>query len=37
LNPFELFKSHDCKDIKGIHAMLAKAAEIDSRRHKHTA
>ena len=37
LNPFELFKSHECKDKKGIHAMLAKAAEIDSRRHKHTA
>ena len=37
LNPFELFKSHDCKDIKGIHAMLAKAAEIDARRHKQTA
>jgi len=37
LNPFELFKSHKCKDVKGIHAMLAKAAEIDSRRTKHTA
>jgi len=37
LNPFELFKSHKCKGVKGIHAMLAKAAEIDSRRTKHTA
>jgi len=37
LNPLELFKSHECKGVKGIHAMLAKAAEIDSRRQKHTA
>lgn len=32
LNPFELFKSHGCKDRKGIHAMLAKAREIEDRR-----
>ena len=32
LNPFELFAGHDCKDQKGIHAMLKKAAEIESRR-----
>jgi quinone-modifying oxidoreductase subunit QmoC len=32
LNPFELFKGHDCKDTKGIHAMLAKAKEIEARR-----
>jgi quinone-modifying oxidoreductase subunit QmoC len=32
LNPFELFKGHDCKDKKGIHAMLKKAKEIEARR-----
>ena len=32
LNPFELFKGHDCKDTKGIQAMLKKAQEIDARR-----
>ena len=32
LNPFELFRGHDCKDKKGIHAMLQKANEIDARR-----
>ncbi len=37
LNPLELFVSHKCKGLTGIHAMLAKAAEIDSRRDKHTA
>ncbi len=34
LNLFELFKGHECKDQKGIHAMLKKAAEIEQR-HKH--
>ena len=32
LNPFELFKGHECKDQKGIQAMLKKAAEIEQRR-----
>ena len=32
LNPLELFKGHACKDKKGIHAMLKKAAEIEQRR-----
>jgi quinone-modifying oxidoreductase subunit QmoC len=35
LNPFELFKGHDCKDRKGIHAMLKKAKEIEARRKGH--
>jgi len=37
LNPMELFTGHNCKDVKGIHAMLAKAAEIDRRNNPHTA
>jgi len=37
LNPMELFKSHKCKGLTGIHAMLAKATEIENRRQKHTA
>jgi quinone-modifying oxidoreductase, subunit QmoC len=37
LNPFELFKGHDCKDRKGIQAMLKKANEIDGRRKRSTA
>lgn len=32
LNPIELLKPHGCKDIKGIHAMLKKAREIEDRR-----
>lgn len=36
LNPLELFKSHECKEKKGIQAMLKKAAEIEQRR-KHPA
>ena len=36
LNPVEMFKGHNCKDQKGIQAMLNKAAEIE-RRHKHPA
>jgi heterodisulfide reductase subunit C2 len=32
LNPLELLKGHECKDRKGIHAMLKKAAEIEARR-----
>ena len=32
LNPFELFGGHGCKDVKGIHAMLKKAREIEDRR-----
>ena len=32
LNPIELIKGHDCKDKKGIHAMLKKAKEIEQRR-----
>lgn len=36
LNPFELFKGHDCKDRKGIQAMLKKANEIDGRRKRST-
>ena len=32
LNPFELFKGHECKDKAGIHRMLKKAQEIESRR-----
>ncbi len=34
LNPFELFRSHGCKDVKGVEAMLAKAREIEQRRAK---
>ena len=34
LNPFELFRGHGCKDVKGIEAMLAKAREIEQRRSK---
>jgi quinone-modifying oxidoreductase subunit QmoC len=36
LNPFEFFKGHDCKDRKGIQAMLRKANEIDARRQRET-
>jgi quinone-modifying oxidoreductase subunit QmoC len=36
LNPFELFNGHDCKDRKGIQAMLKKANEIDGRRKRPT-
>ena len=32
LNPLELLKGHECKDQKGIGAMLKKAAEIEQRR-----
>lgn len=32
LNPFELFGGHQCRDQKGIQAMLKKAQEIESRR-----
>ncbi len=32
MNPFELFFPHRCKDRKGIHAMLAKAYEIEAKR-----
>lgn len=32
MNPFELFLPHRCKGTKGIHAMLAKAHEIEDRR-----
>ena len=32
LNPFELLGGHKCKDQAGIHAMLAKAREIEERR-----
>ena len=32
MNPFELFFPHRCKDRKGIHAMLAKAYEIENKR-----
>lgn len=36
LNPFELLGGHKCKDQAGMHAMLAKAREIEERR-KHAA
>jgi len=32
LNPFELFKGHECKDKAGIHRMIKKAQEIEDRR-----
>ena len=32
LNPFELFKGHECKDKAGIHRMLKKAQEIEAKR-----
>jgi quinone-modifying oxidoreductase subunit QmoC len=32
LNPFEILGGHGCKDVKGIHAMLKKAREIEDRR-----
>jgi len=32
LNPFELFKGHECKDKAGIHRMIKKAQEIENRR-----
>jgi quinone-modifying oxidoreductase subunit QmoC len=32
LNPFELFGGHQCKDQKGIAAMLKKAREIEERK-----
>ncbi len=32
LNPFEIFGGHKCKDQKGIHAMLAKAYALESKR-----
>lgn len=32
LNPFELFKPHACKGAKDIHAILARAREIEDRR-----
>lgn len=32
LNPLELVKGHGCKDVKGIHAMLKKAQEIEAKR-----
>jgi heterodisulfide reductase subunit C2 len=36
LNPFELLGGHRCKDQAGIHAMLAKAREIEERRKRAT-
>lgn len=35
LNPGELLSGHRCADAKGIHAMLAKAQEIETRRKAH--
>jgi len=32
LNPFELFRGHECKDKAGIHRMIKKAQEIENRR-----
>jgi len=32
LNPFELFRGHECKDKAGIHRMIKKAQEIEDRR-----
>jgi len=32
LNPFELFKGHECKDKAGIQRMIKKAQEIENRR-----
>ncbi|RMG28983.1 MAG: 4Fe-4S dicluster domain-containing protein [Gammaproteobacteria bacterium] len=32
MNPFELVGGHKCKDIKGLHAILAKAEEIEERK-----
>jgi quinone-modifying oxidoreductase subunit QmoC len=32
LNPLELFKGHECKDVDGIHRMLKKAYEIEDRK-----
>ena len=32
LNPFELFKGHECKDKAGIQRMLAKAYELENAR-----
>lgn len=37
LNPMEIFGGHKCKDIGGIHKMLAKAREIEERKRAHTA
>lgn len=37
LNPMGLFSGHKCKDVKGIHAMLRKAKEIEDRRKGFTA
>jgi quinone-modifying oxidoreductase, subunit QmoC len=37
LNPFEIFGGHKCKDQKGIHAMLAKARELEAKRKAITA
>jgi quinone-modifying oxidoreductase subunit QmoC len=37
LNPFELFKGHECKDKAGIHRMIKKAQEIESRRRGYSA
>jgi len=34
LNPLEFFKGHECKDKAGIHRMLKKAQEIESRRQR---
>jgi len=32
MNPFEIVGGHKCKDIKGLHAILAKAEEIEERK-----
>ncbi len=32
MNPFEIIGGHKCKDIKGLHAILAKAEEIEERK-----
>jgi quinone-modifying oxidoreductase subunit QmoC len=32
LNPLELFKGHECRDVDGIHRMLKKAYEIEDRK-----
>ena len=37
LNPMEIFGGHGVKDLKGFHAIIAKAKEIEDRKKGFTA
>ena len=36
INPMELFGGHSVKDLKGFHAIIAKAREIEDRKKGYT-